>query len=280
MFIQLKNYTPEIYYRQSRDFQLLGRLYDIVLNSVSTNIDMIYSIPNPEYASSGLIELLALTLGFKPKHVYNVNQLKAVCSILPNILRVKGTLAALDLTCKALLNAEESTSIYKIYKNDDDPYNLIIIIPNLENTLLLSDLLDYILPTGLTCRIISSELAELNETVTKIGVTANKVNWNYTGQKYSMNNAASYWGNWNALGNNSSSRDYNIETRGGILGYKRPDIDTYLNNNSGVLQVDANYTSPMAAIMGDIVNSLIYPYSNNSATSEQPTAEESEPNDN
>ena len=37
--IKLQNLTPEVYYKESRVFQFIGRLYDIVLNSVKTETD-------------------------------------------------------------------------------------------------------------------------------------------------------------------------------------------------------------------------------------------------
>jgi hypothetical protein len=43
--IKLQNYTPEIYYKESRDFQFIGRLFDLVLNAVKTDADLLYHIP-------------------------------------------------------------------------------------------------------------------------------------------------------------------------------------------------------------------------------------------
>ena len=37
--IKLQELTPSVYYEQSRDFQFIGRLYDIVLNYIKTNAD-------------------------------------------------------------------------------------------------------------------------------------------------------------------------------------------------------------------------------------------------
>ena len=50
--IKLQDYTPEVYYKQSRDFQFLGRLYDVILNAVKTNSDMIYAVPSADAAGS------------------------------------------------------------------------------------------------------------------------------------------------------------------------------------------------------------------------------------
>lgn len=156
--IKLQEYTPEVYYKQSRDFQFIGRLYDLVLNSVKTNADMIYDIPSSDAAGSKMIDLLTLTLGFKARHNYNVKQLAAICSILPTILRNKGTLLAIKIACQALLNAEGITDNANIIadwtENPASIFSLIIYIPPaLTDLSLLLDLLSYILPAGISCEI-------------------------------------------------------------------------------------------------------------------------------
>lgn len=104
--LKTENFVPEVYYKYSRDFQFLGRLFDTVLNGPKSNADMLYGIPDYQYASSSLIILLAKTLGFQPRHEYDNEQLTAVCSILPDLLRYKGTLKAIDLLCTTVLRAE------------------------------------------------------------------------------------------------------------------------------------------------------------------------------
>ena len=156
--IKLQDYTPEVYYKQSRDFQFIGRLYDLVLNSVKTNADMIYDIPSSDAAGSKMIDLLTLTLGFKARHNYNVKQLAAICSILPTVLKNKGTLGAIKMACQALLNAEGITDSAEILAdwvvNPENIFNIIIYIPPaLSDLSLLLDLLSYILPAGISCEI-------------------------------------------------------------------------------------------------------------------------------
>ena len=63
--IKLQNLTPEIYYKQSRDFQLIGRLFDIVLNYVKTNADNLYSLPIGNDMNENLLNLLSYTLVLK-----------------------------------------------------------------------------------------------------------------------------------------------------------------------------------------------------------------------
>jgi len=167
--ISLQNLTPEVYYKQSRDFQFIGRLYDIVLNSVKTNADMIYDIPKASAAGSKMIDLLALTLGFKQTHEYNINQLVAICSILPTILRNKGTEYALNMICQAVLTAEGITAKSEVVVND---YHIYLYIPQLLSDInLVRDLLDYVIPAGMTCEIIRT--AALGGTTYQTKVLAN-----------------------------------------------------------------------------------------------------------
>ena len=90
--IKLQDLTPEVYYKESRDFQFLGRLYDLVLNSVKTESELIYNLPLSPNVNEKMLELLTLTLGFKPKHQYNSKQLYAICSVLSEIIRNKGSI--------------------------------------------------------------------------------------------------------------------------------------------------------------------------------------------
>ena len=85
--IKLQDYTPDVYYNESRDFQFIGRLYDIVLNYVKTNADLLYDLPLSDNSDSQFIELLAFTLGFQPKHKYTAKHLRAICSVFSDILR-------------------------------------------------------------------------------------------------------------------------------------------------------------------------------------------------
>lgn len=153
--IRLQDLTPEIYYKQSRDFQYIGRLYDIVLNYIKTNTDMIYSIPSADAAGSKMIDLLALTLGFRARHDYNVKQLTAICSILPLILKNKGNIQSILLIGQALLNSEGVTEAFGYNIYEDNPFLIQIYIPpSLSDINLLKDLLTYVLPAGMTAEVV------------------------------------------------------------------------------------------------------------------------------
>ena len=168
--IKLQNYTPEIYYKESRDFQFIGRLFDLVLNSVKTEADLLYHIPLSTESDERLLDLLAMTLGFKPKHQYNARQLKALCSVFTEILRNKGSIKALKIACEALFNAMDINQALDYDFTDKNSHiELNLYVPTeLEDISILSDLLTYVLPAGMSCNIIK-ELHIITTSNTNIG---------------------------------------------------------------------------------------------------------------
>lgn len=150
--INLKNQVPGIYYDASRDFQLLGHLYEVVLNYAKTNADMLYLLPNGIEADTRTTELLATTLGFKLRRNYDKEQLAALVSIFPQLLKIKGTQRAVDLAGNALVKA---SGIPGVFSSEIADNILTIKIPiELSDITLFVDLLPYILPFGLRVSIV------------------------------------------------------------------------------------------------------------------------------
>ena len=153
--IKLQNYTPDVYYRESRDFQFIGRLYDLILNYSKTNADLLYSLPLSDNSDDKFIELLALTLGFKVRHKYTAKHLRAICSCFSEILRNKGTIKAVLIACGAIFNSEGIDSDVNYELDEKNSHSLTVFLPpELKDTTLLIDLCDYILPAGMSCNFV------------------------------------------------------------------------------------------------------------------------------
>lgn len=166
--IRLQDMTPEVYYRESRDFQFIGRLYDLVLNYIKMETDQIDSLPLSQNSDDKLLDLMMMTLGFQSRHNYNIKQLRALCGSFVEIMHYKGSLTALDLACKTLLNAEgitdEAVIEFESVNEQKDYSRLIIYISDkLSDTNLLKDLLDYILPAGMSANIIRRKIVTLED---------------------------------------------------------------------------------------------------------------------
>lgn len=179
--IKFQDLTPEVYYKRSRDFQYIGRLFDLVLNNAKMNTDIISSLPlNPDM-DPRLLDLLALTLGFKSKHEYNTKQLAALCSIFPFVLRNKGSKLAIETACNALLNAEGITKEASIEVKNQ---TVSIFLPSeLSDLNLLKDLLNYILPAGMSCSIVREATLVLPKSTTLVNYQDYVVNYTNTSKE-------------------------------------------------------------------------------------------------
>lgn len=179
--IKFQDLTPEVYYKRSRDFQYIGRLFDLVLNNAKMNTDIISSLPlNPDM-DPRLLDLLALTLGFKSKHEYNTKQLAALCSIFPFVLRNKGSKLAIETACNALLNAEGITKEASIEVKNQ---TVSIFLPSeLSDLNLLKDLLNYILPAGMSCSIVREATLVPPSSTTSVSYNDGVVNYTNTSKE-------------------------------------------------------------------------------------------------
>lgn len=164
--IRLQDSTPRVYYEQSRDFQFIGRLFDIVLNSAKTNADCVNTLPLDKDMDDRLLNLLALTLGFSHRRRYNSKQLAAVCSVLPTIMRNKGSIYGVTVAVNAILQAEGLTQ--PLDYNIEEGKLLTLYLPtDLRDLTLLKDVMSYVLPAGMSCAMVN-ELRETHKANTTI----------------------------------------------------------------------------------------------------------------
>ena len=167
--IDVENLLPENYYKGSRDFQLLGRIFEVALNYNKTGADMVLNNILSDNSDVRILDLVAKTLGFESKHEYNVNDLMALCKSFKKIMLKKGTVEAVEECVNVLLKAQDITSQARVFcDNEDDPsdptvkaYNVRILIPQeLNDVILLEDMLDYVLPTGYTYNILRATVTD------------------------------------------------------------------------------------------------------------------------
>lgn len=150
--IKIRESVPSVYYDSSRDFQLIGHLFDLVLNSTKTEADLLFNLPLSTNSDDQLLELLAFTLGLRlSKEKYTSAQLRAVCSVAPYIMRNKGSKKAIELLCNALMRADsiEGTSFV-----DLDGNKLTLRITDISTCHdILYEILPYIVPAGVVFNI-------------------------------------------------------------------------------------------------------------------------------
>ena len=164
--IRTQDLTPSIYYKESRDFQLFGRLYDIVFNYVKTNVDLMENFPINAHTDSKLIELLARTLGFNNKLNYRNDDLNAICNVFISLMRDKGSLRSIKSLVRTILNVSDINKNHLVSRNTASKYPLIEIhVPDVVSNSeikLLEDVLEYILPIGVCYDIKTTKVSEVD----------------------------------------------------------------------------------------------------------------------
>ena len=145
--------VPETYYKESRDFQLFGRIYDLLFNYLKTEIDLIRSFPLKNNQNTYFLELLLRTLNFRSDRDYQLNQLQALAKSWMNIIRNKGSKYGIDLLIRCILRAENINNKYEI-EIDSTTNNYTTITIKIRDLIssqefsLLEECLNYILPIG------------------------------------------------------------------------------------------------------------------------------------
>ena len=154
--IKTRNLVPGIYYNESRDFQVLGRTFEILFNYIKTNIDLMEGLPFSRNCDIHLLPLLAQSLGFTNKRNYSKDELRALCSSFIRLLRYKGTKQSIQEAVNLMLHANGINDVANVVIGDaDDPHCVVIYVPvELTDITILEDIFEYILPCGFNYRFI------------------------------------------------------------------------------------------------------------------------------
>ena len=162
--IDIVKQTPWEYSSQSRDYQVIARLYTALFNYVKMHIDNM-SIWDSNIDNK-LTMLRAKTLNFNPDHSWDLDDLEAVTTCFKYLIRNKGTVKALEYLVDILMRIEnivgESINDAVVMKY----YNVTIRVPeDLLTFGIIEDLVKYLLPSGLTYDIIKYKSYNLSDVV-------------------------------------------------------------------------------------------------------------------
>lgn len=177
--IKTQKLTPEIYYKESRDFQLFGRVYDVIFNYLKTNVDLMENFPISSYTDSKLIELLARTLGFNNRLSYRNDDLNGICNVFIKLIKQKGSINSVKTLVKTILNVEGISKNYDVSVIPEDAGRKVVII-NIPDVItnpeikLMEDVLDYILPVGICYNIRTTSIVEITGGVITVNQYAEK----------------------------------------------------------------------------------------------------------
>lgn len=145
--------TPLKYSTQSRDYQVIARLYTALFNLSKMYIDNNHFWTND--IDKKLSRLRSFTLNFRNKYEWDLDELKVVSSCFKYLMFRKGTKTALIYCIYILMRLKNLEGVIT-EDNVEIEGNLITIkIPeNLTSLGAIEDLIRYLIPAGYTYRVI------------------------------------------------------------------------------------------------------------------------------
>lgn len=203
--ISVQKYTPEVYYKNSRDFQLLGRVCEVLYNYILMNVDNMVGLPISDNTNPILLDLALLTIGFDRHHNYTNVDLVKLSEIFKYIMKIKGTKVVIEEIVYLLLRSQSikeeefilniHSLLGKLRNSNEDFYVIDLYVSNkLKDIVLIEDVFDYILPAGFIYHIyLSSSFRREISTIVKdnvkilnqgVGYNASKVFGQVFGSTY------------------------------------------------------------------------------------------------
>lgn len=188
--IRLQEMTPQIYTEESRDFQLLSRLYDSVFNGLKFDTDSILDLIDTKECRTSVLQLLQTKLGFFTERKIDDEKLRSILECFPILVRNKGSLRSIKETLYLFLRMYSVSSNMEIYYlptpysppfSEEEPCvlasgklpennSLIIRIHSFEtkpDTSVMEEIFKYILPAGINYYIEFDKGATLQDIVLK-----------------------------------------------------------------------------------------------------------------
>ena len=158
VLFRVQQNTPDVYYGESRDFQLLGRLYDCIINGVKYDTDTIEYLVDTRNCKSNILPLLQTKLGFFTDNTYEDDPIRYVLRAFPMMIKNKGSLLSIKQAINVFLKLSHTKAQVKVWYTAErtevngiwiDDHSLIFEISNsIKNYQLLLEVLKYLIPTG------------------------------------------------------------------------------------------------------------------------------------
>ena len=160
---RLHDNVPEVYMNESRDFQLISRIYDAAMAGVKFDVDSIVQTLDAMTARDRILDLMCTKIGFFPRVEIDANVLKYIIASFPYIIKNKGNKVGIQYAVNAILKAESNPDatgrpVIIINNNNDSgilqPYMIYIYTTiSLYNRVALEELLRYAIPVGYSYQI-------------------------------------------------------------------------------------------------------------------------------
>ena len=174
-YIRIEENVPEIYVNESRDFQLLCRLFNLIVNDLLYSSSTMRSVSDTENSPSELLDLLCGRVGFHPLTHIPGKELRAILKCFPHLIKYKGSkicIAEAVIMFLKIKHQRGGVVVHIINKEQaennttQNTYKIIISTEhNLGDVTILNELWRYLIPTGYDveyARLSKVELTNFN----------------------------------------------------------------------------------------------------------------------
>ena len=146
MFL-VENNVPDVYVNESRDFQLVSRLYDLIFQSTRFSIDSMDHISDTAKCNESLLDLIGSKVGFFTSLKLTDKTHRKVLAAFPHIMRYKGSKEGILLILNLFMHITNAKLTMR--ENEDTSIITIVFHDYILNIDLLKELIEYIRPVGL-----------------------------------------------------------------------------------------------------------------------------------
>ena len=152
---RFEDHMPDYWMNESRDFQLLTRIDDILFMGQRADIATIQNLNDSKKCKNIYLNLLAKKVGFFTDKNLEENVLRNIIGAFKVAVKHKGTKIGIEYAVRAILKAENSSGVPEV-EVDNETYDINIFTPvELKNVEALNEFLKYIIPAGYNVNIYS-----------------------------------------------------------------------------------------------------------------------------
>ena len=165
---RLQNNVPDIYVKESRDFQTLCNVFDIMNSGIKHDIDSMPSILDTNLCRDSMIPLLQSKLGFFTKRTLTTKEIRHVLCAFKRLVKDKGSRIGIKEAIEIYLKLLNTNGGYRItitnsetlekklngtadtvYNKTSNVYLVEIDLQSqIQSTDVLKEMLNYVLPAG------------------------------------------------------------------------------------------------------------------------------------
>ena len=161
MLFKLEENVPDIYVEMSRDFQLLCRVYDILVNSNIITQSKIRQQLNIDQIDDKLLKLLAGRLGFSSDNYIPTEVMRSILLQFPFMIKNKGTKVGIEQAIRSVI--KQTSKVNSVYVSDITiaTGEIKVIVESDDASAVdmsyLSNVLKYVVPVGYTVNVAASQ---------------------------------------------------------------------------------------------------------------------------